>query len=140
MTNDANASKPIASAETIRTFRVMALTGYIGLLLFMVLWQLFYTQTSELSLTFRLLFWVLPLLFATPGIIRGKPYTHAWANFILMWYFLHSLTLLWVATEAKYLAVAELVLTCIAFVGCTGYARTQGRAQGLGLKKLKDQT
>ena len=42
MTNDANASKPIASAETIRTFRVMALTGYIGLLLFMVLWQLFY--------------------------------------------------------------------------------------------------
>jgi uncharacterized membrane protein len=132
-------AKPIPNQGTITLFRHMALWGYLGLLIFIALTQLVYASASEFSLTFRVLFWIVPLLLPLLGIIRGKPYTHAWANFILMWYFLHSLTLLYVDFEHWYLAVIELLLTTIAFIGCTGYARNQGRALGLGLKKLKDQ-
>ncbi|WP_411358170.1 DUF2069 domain-containing protein [Pseudidiomarina salilacus] len=122
----------------IKRLRWLALVSYIALLAWVIVWQ-FGTGYSEQSILFRSLFYVLPLLFPLYGIIKGKPYTHAWANFILMWYFLHSLTMLYIAPEQLWWAVGELLLTSLAFVGCTWFARHQGRALGLGLKKLKDQ-
>ena len=122
----------------IQRLRWLALSSYIALLVLMIVWQ-FATSYSEQSLLFRSLFYIVPLLFPLYGIIKAKPYTHAWANFILMWYFLHSLTMLYIAPEQRWWAVAELLLTSLAFVGCTWFARHQGRAMGLGLKKLKDQ-
>jgi uncharacterized membrane protein len=129
----------MSSAQTIRQFRVLALASYLGLLALMLIWQLTCNCASSLSLSFRLSFWVVPLLFPLYGIIRGHAYTHAWANFVLMWYFLHSLTMLYVDPLQRDWAIAELILTSMAFVGCTGYARSQGRALGLGLKPLKQQ-
>lgn len=129
----------MATAQTIRQLRVLALASYLGLLALMVIWQLTCNCSSSLSVGFRLGFWVLPLLFPLYGIIRGHAYTHAWANFILMWYFLHSLTMLYVDPSQRDWAIAELILTSMAFIGCTGYARNQGKALGLGLKPLKDQ-
>ena len=122
----------------IQRLRWLALSSYIALLVLMIVWQ-FATSYSEQSLLFRGLFYIVPLLFPLYGIIKAKPYTHAWANFILMWYFLHSLTMLYIAPDQRWWAVAELLLTSLAFVGCTWFARHQGRAMGLGLKKLKDQ-
>ena len=129
-------SKP----DTIRNLRTLALASYVGLLALMIIWQVVcQCSDSDLSLTFRVGFWVVPLLFPLYGILRGHAYTHAWANFILMWYFLHSLTMLYVAPLERHWAIAELILTSLAFIGCTGYARLQGRALGLGLKPLKEQ-
>ncbi|RUO46517.1 DUF2069 domain-containing protein [Pseudidiomarina donghaiensis] len=128
-----------AADQQISQIRFLALASYLGLLALMLIWQVWCQSDSEFSLTFRLVLWVLPLLFPLPGLLRGKPYTYAWTNFVLMWYYLHSLTMLYVAPAERGFAVAELVLTTGAFVGCTWYARRQGRALGLGLKKLKDQ-
>lgn len=125
--------------QQIRQIRVLALASYLGLLALMIIWQVWCQSASEFSLSFRIGLWVVPLLFPLPGLLRGKPYTYAWTNFILMWYYLHSLTMLYVAPTERGFAVAELLLTTGAFVGCTWYARKQGRALGLGLKKLKDQ-
>ncbi|MDN7124094.1 DUF2069 domain-containing protein [Pseudidiomarina terrestris] len=124
--------------KEIRTYRWLALSSYFALFACVLLWQ-FATGYSEQSVLFRTLFWVVPLLFPMYGMVKGKPYTHAWANFILMWYFLHSLTMLYVAPEQRFWAGTELILTTLAFAGCTLYARHQGRALGLGLKKLKDE-
>ncbi|RZQ57048.1 DUF2069 domain-containing protein [Pseudidiomarina tainanensis] len=124
--------------EKTRQIRFLALASYLGLLALMIIWQVWCQRDSEFSVVFRIGLWIVPLLFALPGMLRGKPYTYAWANFILMWYFLHSLTMLYVAPEQRGFAIAELVLTSAAFVGCTWYARRQGKALGLGLKKLKD--
>ena len=123
--------------ESTKNIRFLALASYIGLLVLMIIWQVWCQTDSEFSLGFRVGLWVVPLLFALPGMLRGKPYTYAWANFILMWYYLHSLTVLYVAPADRGFAIAELLLTTGAFVGCTWYARRQGRALGLGLKKLK---
>ncbi|RUO50560.1 DUF2069 domain-containing protein [Pseudidiomarina aquimaris] len=125
-------------SPTIARYRWLALTSYLGLLLWVLIWQ-FATDFSTQSVLFKVLVYVLPLLFPLLGIVRGKPYTHAWANFILMWYFLHSLTMLYIAPEQRWWAAIELLLTTLAFAGCTLFARNQGRALGLGLKKLKDE-
>ncbi|WP_258240502.1 DUF2069 domain-containing protein [Pseudidiomarina homiensis] len=125
-------------SPNIAGYRWLALVSYIGLLSWVLIWQ-FATDFSQQSVLFKSLVYVLPLLFPLLGIIRGKPYTHAWANFILMWYFLHSLTMLYIAPEQRWWAAIELLLTTLAFAGCTLFARNQGRALGLGLKKLKDE-
>lgn len=125
-------------SPSIARYRWLALVSYSGLLAWVLIWQ-FATDFSQQSLLFKFVVYVLPLLFPLVGVIRGKPYTHAWANFILMWYFLHSLTMLYIAPEQRWWAAIELVLTTLAFAGCTLFARHQGRALGLGLKKLKDE-
>ncbi|KUE80186.1 hypothetical protein ATO46_03300 [Aeromonas schubertii] len=119
--------------------RILALFGYLGLLVWVVLWHGWLSPHPEISNTLLLTIWVVPLLFPLWGILLGKPYTHAWANFVLMFYFLHSLTLITTDEGERLLALVELLLATIAFVGCTYYARLRGRELGLGIKKEKQQ-
>lgn len=119
--------------------RWLALSGYLGLLVWVVLWHGWLSPHPEISSALLLTIWVVPLLFPLRGILAGKPYTHAWANFVLMFYFLHSLTLITADEGERSLALVELLLTSIAFVGCTYYARLRGRELGLGIKKEKQQ-
>ena len=56
-----------------------------------------------------------------------------------MIYFLHSLTNLWVSSGMQQaLALLELLLASLMFVGCTYYARYRGQELGLKIPKLKD--
>ena len=81
----------------------------------------------------------LPLWFPLYGMLKGHAYTLAWANFIVMIYFLHSLTNLWVSSGMQqFLAVLELLLASMMFIGCTYYARYRGQELGLKIPKLKD--
>lgn len=119
-------------------YRRLTQLCYWPLLAFIILWH-GGLGSSEVGLPtwLALSFWVIPLLLPMVGLIKGKAYTHAWFNFILMFYFLHALTTLYTHPAELTYAIIELVLTTGAFVGATGYARYQGRAQGLGLKKNK---
>lgn len=122
-----------------RFYRVLTQLCYWPLLAFVVLWHALLTPdtATRLPVSLALLFWVIPLLLPLAGLIKGKPYTHAWFNFILMFYFLHGLTTIYTHPAEFWYAVIELLLTTGAFIGATGYARYQGRALGLGLKKRK---
>jgi len=121
-------------------YRVLTQLCYWPLLTFVILWHTMLTPDSSVSLPLplALLFWVVPLLLPLPGLVKGKPYTHAWFNFILMFYFLHGLTAIYTHPDEFWYAVTELLLTTGAFIGATGFARYQGRALGLGLKKQKN--
>lgn len=116
-------------------YRRLTLISYPLLLLWVVLWHSWLAPSETLPMWLKLTIWGIPLLFPLKGILQGNPYTHAWANFILMLYFLHSLTTLYTHPDERWFAAIELVLTSLAFVGATFYARYAGREQGLGLKK-----
>ncbi|WP_102796894.1 DUF2069 domain-containing protein [Bowmanella denitrificans] len=121
-----------------RFFRILALSSYISLLLFSILWHFVLTTEGQYSLLFLFLMWVLPLLLPLRGILQGKPYTHAWANFILMFYLLHGLTGIYALQQEYWYAAIEVLLASLAFIGCSFFARLRGRELGLGLKKLKE--
>ncbi len=136
----------VAMAPRTQLYLRLARVGYWGLWLLIPLWLLWlapasYGEANELSgnrLIGMLLLW-LPLWLPMHGIIKGKAYTFAWANFIVMIYFLHSLTNLWVSSGMyQALALIELVLAIIMFVGCTYYARHRGMELGLKIPRLKD--
>ena len=84
-----------------------------------------------------LLFFTLPLLIPLKGLLKGDPYTFAWTNFIMMIFFLHSVTTLWVVSADRIWATIELVLTGIIFMAGTYYAKYRGQELGLSIRTKK---
>ncbi|WP_038173036.1 MULTISPECIES: DUF2069 domain-containing protein [Vibrio] len=125
-----------AMQPTTKLYRLLALFGNLALLAWIVLWQMSLSPHPHISSTTLAIAWAIPLLLPLPGILVGKPYTHAWANFVLMLYFLHAFTLLYVDNGERWLAVVELLLTTAAFAGNILYARARGKELGLKLKRL----
>ncbi|QLE85424.1 DUF2069 domain-containing protein [Shewanella sp. Scap07] len=113
--------------------------GYIILVLLLSGWFINKGLSGEYSMAFSLL-WVLPLLAPLKGVLQGKPYTYAWASFILCLYMLHGLTLLWVTETHLLFAIAEVLLLGLLMLGFPFYARLRGRELGLGLKKNKNKS
>jgi len=119
-------------------YKKMALIGYFSLLFFMPLWLLVLSPSEGLSTSTTLLLFVLPLLFPLKGMLQGNPYTFAWANFIVLIYFLHSLTTLWVLPSDRIWATLELIFASIMFFGCSYYAKYRGQELGLSIRKKKE--
>ena len=103
----------------------------------MATWYFFLPITADYSITFKFLIYILPLLLPLPGIVQGKPYTHAWASFIVLLYFLHSITVIYAEPTQMVYAIIELILAVGMFAGCSAFARLRGQELGTGLPKLK---
>jgi len=117
--------------------RKLALFGYFSLLIFMPLWLLVLSPSESLSALTTFLLFILPLLFPMKGILQGNPFTHAWANFIVLIYFLHALTTLWVLPSDRIWALLELIFASTMFLGCSYYAKYKGQELGLSIRKPK---
>ncbi|AYV20771.1 MULTISPECIES: DUF2069 domain-containing protein [Vibrio] len=126
----------IAIPFKTKTMRIFALAANLALLTWVTVWHGYLSPHPHISPTAITIAWMIPLLLPLPGIIAGKPYTHAWANFVLMLYFLHALTLLYADEGERWLALVELLLTCSAFAGNILYARLKGKELGLKLPRL----
>ncbi len=123
---------------TTPTLRNIALIGYFSLLFFMPLWLLVLSPNDSLSTLTTLLLFTLPLLFPLRGPLEGNPYTFAWPNFIVLIYFLHSLTTLWVVPSDRLWATLELIFASTMFLGCSYYAKYKGQELGLSIRKPKE--
>lgn len=128
------ANKPRFSTSTLKK---ITLTGYFSLLFYMSYWLIFASNDSALSAPLTFVMFILPLLFPLKGLVQGNPYTYAWSNFIVMIYFLHSLTTLWVSADEKLLALGEFILASIMFVAGSYYAKYRGQELGLSIRKKK---
>jgi len=128
----------VTMSPTVYKLRWLALGSHIMLILWMCIWYFGLLSTSEYSLVFIFLMYVMPLMLPLWGIIKAKPYTHAWASFIVLLYLLHAITVIYAEPSQIVFAAIELVLASAMFVGCAGFARLRGQELGTGLKKLKD--
>jgi len=122
--------------STVNLKRI-ALVGYFSLLFFMPLWLVVLNPSNSLSIPLTLTMFTLPLLFPLKGLLQGNPYTYAWANFIVLIYFLHSLTTLWVEPSDRLWASLELIFASIMFFGCSYFAKYRGQELGLSIRKKK---
>lgn len=127
----------VAMSAKVRKFRLLALLSHLGLLIWMIVWYFFLPMEAEYSFLFKFLIYILPLLLPLYGIVQGKPYTHAWASFIVLLYFLHGITVIYAEPTQMLYAIIELVLASGMFIGCSAFARLRGQEMGTGLPKLK---
>ncbi|MGK0250317.1 MAG: putative membrane protein [Oleispira sp.] len=123
-------------SSNTKNLRYFALIANLSLILWVGLWQSTISPHPHLNNYVIAVMWIIPMLLPLKGILEGKPYTHAWANFILMFYFLHALTILWVDDGERWLALIELVITSSAFVANILFARVRAKELGIKLKRL----
>ncbi|MCD9550401.1 DUF2069 domain-containing protein [Photobacterium carnosum] len=116
--------------------RQSALINYCSLIIFISLWQLQLSPHPQLSAFIITTLWIIPLLLPLPGIFAAKPYTHAWANFILMFYVLHAVTLIVLNDGEQGLAAIELIIVSVCFVSNILFARLRAKELGIKLKRL----
>lgn len=116
----------------------ITLSSYFSLLFFMPLWLIYLNPSQGLSPVLSLCLFTLPLLFPLKGLVTGNPYTYAWSNFVLMIFFLHSLTTLWVSPEDRLWASLELIFTSVMFMASSYYAKYRGQELGLSIRKAKE--
>ncbi|WP_371185975.1 DUF2069 domain-containing protein [Thalassotalea maritima] len=120
------------------TLRKIATYSYVALLAYMLAWLYWLAPSQSMSPTLTFVMFILPLLLPLKGIIQGKPYTFAWANFIIIFYMMYGLTTLWVAADERWIAVGQLLLTTITFFASAYYSKYRGQELGLKIPKLKD--
>ncbi|WP_395343387.1 DUF2069 domain-containing protein [Ningiella sp. W23] len=120
----------------VRNYRYLALISHLALLAWMSVWYLALDTKADYSIIFILLVYISPLLFPLKGIVQGKPYTHAWACFIVLLYFLHGITVIYAEPAYLWHASLELLLATGMFTGCSVYARLRGQELGTSLPKL----
>jgi len=115
-------------------WRWMSLLGIFGLIGLLMIWEIWLApsaaNTSGLLVLPRslvLLFMVVPLLFPLRGILHGRPYTHAWASFLALFYFLHGVGEAWAGKETAYLGLLEVVFSSMLFIGAILYTRFRSR-------------
>lgn len=125
---------------TTTTLKKITLVSYFSLLFFMPLWLIVLNPSTGLSPTLSIIMFTVPLLFPLKGLVQGNPYTYAWSSFIVMIYFLHSLTTLWVSRSDFFYALIELTLATTMFIAGTYYAKYRGQELGLSIRKKKDET
>lgn len=120
-------------------YRRLTLSSYFLLIAWLIVWHFFLTPEKTTSTLFTVLLWIVPILLPCKGLVQGKPYTHAWTNFIVMYYLMHGLTAIYVLEDERLYALIEIILCCGLFTGGSFYARLRGRELGLGIRKLKDE-
>jgi uncharacterized membrane protein len=123
-------------SKKVQGYRYLALISHIALLVWMSIWYLALDTKADYSIIFILLFYILPLLFPLKGILEAKPYTHAWACFIVLLYFLHAITVIYAEPAYVWHASLELLLASGMFIGCSVFARLRGQELGTSLPKL----
>lgn len=122
-------------------YRKLALVSYLGLLMWVPVWHIMLAEPLGRSFEFEIflgVMWTVPLLLPLKGILKAQPYTHAWANFIVMFYIIHGLTSVYAVENETLYAMIELILSTGMFVGCSVFARMRGKELGQGLPKLKE--
>lgn len=133
--SSSQATVPMSSL--VKKMRFLALFSHLGLLAWMTIWYFILPMTADYSILFKILIYLMPLLLPLPGVLQGKPYTHAWASFIVLLYFLHSITVIYAEPSQMLYAIIELILAVGMFTGCSSFARLRGQELGTGLPKLK---
>jgi len=117
-------------------YRYLALFCHVSLLSWITVWQFLLRPEQVYSPLFIVLIYIVPLVLPLPGVIKGKPYTHAWANFIVLFYVIHGLTIIYAEPHEWLYACIELLLATGMFIGCSVFARKRGKELGQGLQKL----
>ena len=130
--------KVVEKKAITKRYQILALFGYSGLLILMPIWLIWIEPSEDYSIGFVFTLYLLPLLLPLKGIIQDKPFTYAWANFVVIIYFLHGFTLLWLGENNLVYVMLELIFSSAMFIGCTYYARYRGQELGMTIRKLKD--
>lgn len=112
----------------VQVFRWLTLSGYFSLMALIFCWYLWIQPLPAEFISITLLVQLGPLMFPLRGLLHGRPYTHAWASYLALFYFVLGV---WYAASPDTRLFGILMCACSLdfFIGAVFYARFQGKAQ-----------
>lgn len=106
---------------------VLALGGYLGLLVLVPVWEGWWTPSHYAPPVFWLVLKTIPLLFALRGMLEGKLYTYAWASMLCLFYFAEGVMVAYADPYQRLPGSLEILLSTAMFTGCNLYVRAKNR-------------
>ena len=114
--------------KLIKLGRWLTLLGYFSLLAGLFVWHLIIEPPAKHLVSIIIFFQLGPLMFPLFGLLNGKLYTHAWAMYLAIFYFVIGV---WYAGSSEDLMIGLYVIftSLIFFLGTVIYTRYMGRQQ-----------
>jgi len=118
-------------------WRWVALTGFFGTLVFLLLW-IIWLAPPESPRSVVLAIALLPMLAPLRGLLHGRRYTHSWASFLALPYFAFGIDALIHRASDNWLGGMLTLLSVLWFFGCVYYARYLGQSEPIASKPVKN--
>ena len=106
----------------------IALLGYFGLMTGIYVWHMWINQTPDHAISIMLIIQLGPLMFPLRGLLAGRVYTHAWAMYLAIFYFIVGV---WYAGGDEDMRYGMFIIatSLVFFMGTMLYTRFAGRHQ-----------
>lgn len=105
----------------------LALIGYFGLFTLLLAWNIWLAPPQVLPVALVLLVAIGPLLFPLRGLLHERPYTFGWTSLLALAYLAHGSVEAYSNPPERGLALAEVALSLLLYVGAVWFARVRGR-------------
>jgi len=108
-------------------YKNLALFSYFGLMISLICWITLGEHSDNYPTAAWLVIGVVPLLFPLRGILHGKPYTHAWTSFLMLFYFSHGIGEVYSTQGFDLYASLEVLFSCMNFITSLLFIRSNAR-------------
>ena len=113
----------------ITFFRTLTLLSFFGLMATLLAWILLAPHGDNYPTAAWLIIGVVPLLFPMRGLLHGKPYTHAWTSFLMLFYFSHSVGELYSAESFTLYPLLALIFSSLCFSAAIIFVKIQAKTR-----------
>lgn len=111
----------------VKLFRQLSLISFFGLMFSLLWWILLAPHSENYPTGAVLILLVVPLLFPMRGILYGKPYTHAWAGYLMLFYLAHGIAELYSGDAYFIYPLLEIVFSTLFFISSIIYIRLNAK-------------
>ena len=108
-------------------YKHLSLASYFGLMISLLLWIIIGEHSDNYPIFAWLIIGLIPLLFPLRGLLHGKPYTHAWTGFLLLFYFAHGIGEVYSACGLHLYASLEVIFSTLSFIASILFIRLNAR-------------
>ena len=115
--------------QTSQFWYVVALCGYFGLFILLMLWNTVLSSSPRIPIAIMLIISITPLLLPLRGLLHGRLKSIAWAAYISLIYFIHGILEAYSEPSIRLYAVLEIIFSLLLFFGATFYVRYTGKQQ-----------
>jgi uncharacterized membrane protein len=110
-------------------YQWLTLASYFALMFSLVIWIVVMPHSENFPTAAWLIIGVVPLLFPMRGLLHGKPYTHAWASFLMLFYFTHGIGELYSSQFSELFAWLEVIFSMTSFMAMILFVKKNAKEQ-----------
>lgn len=102
----------------------MALTGFFGLFILLMLWNTILVPSTHLPVAVVLLAVITPLLIPFKGLLNANLKSCTWMSYISLFYFTHGIAEAYITPDELYYALLEILFSLLLCAGSAFYVYT----------------